>query len=501
MIIDRLRQTVRQFPEKHAITYDNYQITYSQLDEITSQLANGLRNCGIKAGDRIILLMPNLPHFVFSYYAIFKIGAIVVPLNYMMEDDEFDVVSESIKPRAIIYWAGFRKYVSNYLKMNSDAPLMIVLGEKRTFDHFSLLDLISQSASDIPPLEIRIEDTAVIQFTSGVSEPPKGVELSYQNLLTSIEACTKFFRFTESDVFGVILPLFFIFSQNVLLNGSLIRGGTVVLHSKLDYQAIARSIDEHKITVLAGTPNFYQMLTDLAPELFSGSSLKYCLSSWQKIPGELASKFEKRFGIPLLNCYSMTETCGIVAANHYSFERKNESVGLAVPDIDIQIHNEQGEPLDLNEIGEIAIQGKNVMKSYWNSAESMPQRLRNGWYYTGDLGKIDEQGYIYLINKKAEVIVKSGFPIYTSEIEQLLANHPKVKEAVVVATPHPDHKEDVKACLVLKENETATTDEIVEYCKSHMPVYKCPQVIEFYASLPRTKMGRVFKRKLRETSN
>jgi long-chain acyl-CoA synthetase len=214
----------------------------------------------------------------------------------------------------------------------------------------------------------------------------------------------------------------------------------------------------------------------------------------------LETRFEQRFGMPLLNCYSITETGGIVAANHPSFERKRGSVGLRLPDVDVQVHDEQGQLLDHGAVGEIVIQGKMVMKNYWNGPELTASRLKNGWYHTSDMGKIDEQGNIYLINKKAEIIIKSGFPIYTSEIEQILAMHPKVKEAVVMAIPHPDHKEDVQACIALKNNETATPEEIIEYCRSQMPVYKCPQLVRFYSSLPRTKMGRIFRRKLQENS-
>ena len=500
MIIDRIREITKGFPEKTAIVYNKYQIKYSELEKITNKLANGITNAGINAGDHVALMMPNLPHFVFSYYAILKNGAVVVPINYMMEDDEFNAVLDNIKPRAIIYWEGFRQYIINYLETTSEPPIAIVLGQKKTFDHSSLLDLIARSDPEFEPPPIEAGETALIQFTSGVTEPPKGIELSHENLFTSVNGCTKFFRFNESDVFGVILPLFFIFSQNVLLNSALSKGGTVVLHSKVDYQKITQSIDDNKISVLSGSPNFYKLFVELEPESFSGASLKYCLSSWQR-PGEyLESSFEKRFGVPLLNCYSITETCGIIASNHPSFERKSGSVGLVLPDVDIQIHNDQGHPLDRNEVGEIAIQGKMVMKNYWNGSELTEQRLKDGWYYTGDLGKIDEQGNIFLVNKKAEVIVKSGFPIYTSEIEQILAMHPKVKEAVVIATPHPDHKEDVQACIALKDNETATAAEIIEYCRSQVPVYKCPQVVKFYPSLPRTKMGRIFKRKLQENS-
>lgn len=500
MIINKIREAAKTFPQKNAIIFDEHQISYSQLEEITNKLANGLKNANIQAGDRVALLMPNLPHFIFSYYAILKIGGIVVPINYMMEDNEFDGVLKSIKPRAIIYWDGFRKYIQNYLENLDEKPIVMVLGKVKSIDNENLTDLISRSSSELDVHQINPDDTVVIQFTSGVTEPPKGIEFSYENLLTSIEGTIKFFRFNESDVFGAILPLFFIFTQNVLLNSALLKSGTIVLHSKIDFLKIARSIDQHKISVLAGSPQFFKSLVELESATLSGASLKYCISSWQKLSDELETKFESRFGVPLLNCYSITELGGLVAANHPSFERKSGSVGLRLPNVDIQIHDEQKQLLDHNKIGEIAIQGKVVMKSYQEGTELSDVPLKDGWYYSGDLGKIDELGNIYLINKKSDVIIKSGFPIYTSEIEQLLLEHPKIKEAVVLSTPHPDHKEDVQAYIALKDNETSTPEEIIEYCRSQIPVYKCPQIVKFYPSLPRTKMGRIFKRKLQENS-
>jgi|GEM_PF-289555 len=500
MIISRIQQAAQEFSDKNAIIFNDNKISYARLNDITNRLAYGLKKAGIQAGDRVALLMPNLPHFIFSYYAILKAGGIVVPINYMMEDNEFNEVLENIKPRIIIYWEGFRKYIQGSVNLLDEKPYVIVLGKQKSIDHDNLLDLISRSKPGFESFQPEAADTAVIQFTSGVTEPPKGIEFSYENLLSSIEGTTKFFRFNESDVFGAVLPLFFIFSQNALLNSALSRGGTVVLFSKVDYPQIAQSIDVHRISVLAGSPGFYKSLAELNPGLLSGSSLKFCLCSWHHISEDLAVRFSQRFDTPLLDCYSITETGGIVAANHPSFERKSGSVGLRLPDVDIQVHDEQGQLLDHHSVGEIAIQGKMVMKSYWNGPELTASRLKNGWYYTGDMGKIDEQGNIFLVNKKAEIITKSGFPIYTSEIEQILIMHPKVKEAVVMATPHPDHKQDVQACIVLKDNETTTAEEIIEYCRGQVPVYKCPQVVKFYPSLPRTKMGRTFKRKLQENS-
>lgn len=499
MFIQQIIHAAHELPEKDAIIYGDHHITYGQLEEITNRLVNGLRASGIQVGDRVVLLMPNLPHFIFSYYALLKLGAVVVPLNYMMEDNEIVGVIKSVEPRAIIYWHGFRQHIQSFLPSSKNPVMLIVLGGKAAFDHYDLLDLIAHSVPE-PVTDVFRTEAAVIQFTSGVTELPHGIEFNHDNITASIESCSNFFRFNESDVFGAILPLFFIFSQNALLNGALSHGATVVLHAKVAYETISRSIREHKITVMAGSPNLYRQLLAHAAENLKNSALKFCLSSWHPLERELSAQFEQQVGGPLLNCYAITESGGLVAANHPSIERRDDSVGLALPDVDIQVHDQEGLPLDPNMIGEIAIQSKAVGQRYWNHPELTAERFKNHWYYTGDLGKIDEQGYIHLVNKKAEVIVKSGFPIYTIEIEQLLSHHPKIREVAVIATPHPDHKQDVKACIVLKGNESATATEIFEYCKSQLPVYKCPQIIQFYHELPRTRMGRIFKRKLLQNS-
>lgn len=498
MVVERFRDIAQKYSEKNAIIYNEHKISYSKLEEITNKIANGLKNNGIKAGDRVALMMPNLPHFVFSYYAVLKLGAVVIPINYMMEDDEFTLVLQRIEPHCIMYWEGFRNYVDEYLNQVAAKPITIVLGKKNAIDHAELTELIAISDAIIETRSYDSSDTAVIQFTSGVSELPKGIELSYLNLHSNVESFAKFFHLNGSDVFGAVLPLFFMFSQNVLMNCALLHGGTIVLYTKLDYDNIIRSIEEHHITVLAGSPNLYQSLISKAQEAISVASLKYCLSSWQPVSEELEMLFGQKFGRPILNCYSITEAAGVVAANHPSFERRDNSLGLALPGVEIQIHNEHGVHLDYNDIGEIAIQGDTVMKGYWKSPELTSARIKNGWYYTGDLGTIDSQQNIFLLNKKADVIVKSGFPIYTSELEQLIARHPKVKEVAVFATPHPGHTEDVQACIALKDGETASAEEIIAYCREYLPVYKCPQSIHFFPSLPRTKMGRIFKRKLQE---
>ena len=499
MIIEKFQKVVQELPDKSAITFNDHQIKYAQVEEITNKLANGLLETGLKSGDRVALILPNLPHFIFSYYAILKIGAIVAPINFLLEKDDLFHVLKNLNPHAIIFWEGFADAVTRPLEEGEQKPLTICLGSPAADADYSLINLIAKASAEFSYQGREAQDVAVIQYTSGITELPVGVELSYQNLSANTDRTTVFFRFTSNDVFGAILPLFLISCQNIILNSALSLGGTVVLHGKLDFQSIARETDKTNSTVLVANSEVYESLLTIAPETFKGTSLKYCLSSWAPIPEQLDSEFKNRFGVPLLNCYCLTESGGIVSANHPSLDIRNDSVGIALPGLEIQIHNEHGDEVGPNEIGEVAILGRDVLKGYWNDSNLFSTRLKNGWLYTDDLGKKDEMGYIYIGEKKSDVIIKSGFHIYTKEIEEILETHPKIKEAAVISIPHPDHKEDVQACLVLKENETITTNEIIEFCKNQIPVYKCPQVVKFYKELPRTKIGQVLKRKLKQS--
>jgi len=498
MLIEKFKKIAQELPNKTAIIFNEHIITYAQVDEITNKLANGLSTIGIKRGDRIALLMPNLPHFIFSYYAALKTGAIISPINYTLENDDLNHVLKNLNPHAVIYWEGFSQTIDQVTDWGEKKPILICLGKPTKSLDYNLIELIASSDSSFAINGMDANDVAVIQYTSGMSELPVGVELSYRNLSASANRTAEFFRFTSDDVFGAILPLFLISCQNIILNSALSLGSSVVLHAKVDYEKIAREIDRTGTTVIMASTDGYASLLKIDPQIFNGQSLKFCLSSWTPLQESLASDFKSRFNVPLLNCYSLTESGGIVASNHPSLDVRNDSVGVPLSGLEIQIHNDRGDEVEPNAIGEVAVLTQDVLKGYWNDADLMSKRLKNGWLYTGDLGRKDELGYIYIGEKKSDVIVKSGFQIYTKEIEDVLLNHPKIKDAAVISIPHPDHKEDVAACLVLKKNETVTVSEVIEYCKNYMPVYKCPQVIKFYNELPRNKIGQILRRKLKQ---
>lgn len=497
MILTKIKEIAAQYPDNLALIYNDHKIDYAQFVQIVHKLANGLRNAGISSGDRVAITLPNLPHYIFSYFAVLEAGAVVVPINYLLPQDELIHVLENSNPKAIIYWDGFLGNLIDFFKRADNTVIKIVLGKKKKIDNFVLTDLISSSSAEELNIETDANSTAVIQYTAGVDDVPVGAEFSHKNLFASTESILDFFRFTANDVFGCLLPLFINANQNVMVNSALTLGGTIVLYPKLDLLPVADSIDKHKVTTIMGSPNFFNKLAQLKAEEINGSSLKNCLSILSHLPEEISLNFYNRFKEILLNGYTVTESGGLSAAMHPSFDNLLDSVGVALPGVEIQIHDPHGEQLLNEKIGEVALRGNTIFNKYWQNENLTSSRFKNGWFYPGDFGKKSADGYITIIDRKSDVILKSGFDIHATEIEQILMSHPKVKDAAVISVPHPDYKEDVLAFVVPEVPDSILEQEIVEFCRAQFPVYKCPQGVRFISELPKTKMGRVLKRKLK----
>ncbi|MDW7681391.1 MAG: AMP-binding protein [bacterium] len=501
MIFDRLGEIAAERPHDSAIYYLDNRISFNQLNDIIDKLACGLHRIGISKGDRVALVMPNFPHFIFSYLAVLKLGAVIVPINYMLMPDDLNLVLNDAKPKAVIYWEGFRGILLDFFKTYSQPVLKLVLGRKKEFDSYELTKLIESGERESIENVNQQDETAVIQYTAGISEPPVGAELSFGCLVERSKQFIDFYRLSPMDVFGIVLPLFMVFNQSASLFSALYSGCAVVLQPKLDMTLVAKSIDEQKISLIIATPSFYNKLARIEADKFNGGSLKFCIAVQAPVTAEVSDVFERRFKFPLSSGYALTEAGGIVAATHPVFENVVSSVGAPFSGIDMRIHDQHGEQVATDELGEIAIRNSGLFSGYWGNEQLTAARVRNGWFYPGDLGKRNMDNSISFIERKLNVIAKSGFMIISSEIEQILQQHPKVKEAAVVSVPHPKHKEDVMAVIVAEENQTLTEQEIFQFCREQFPVYKCPQSIRFLSELPRSRMGKVLKRLLKSEIN
>ncbi len=495
MLCELLEKSVLTHPDKIALDFGDHQITYKTLLEIIHKMATGLIDSGVNKGDRIAILLPNTPHFIFSYYATLSVGGIVVTLNTLSQRDELSLIINETTPNVIIVWD---KFYTRIQKLNYNFKNVFVLGNNVPRGCKSLTALIAQSAESKPKIEINPDDIAQIQYTPGIVDLPKGVVLTHENLRFAAQQTIKFFSTSENDVYAGILPLFLLYAQNFVLNAALLQGTKLIIYPKFDRDILNKAVFNDKITFLTGSPVIYSLLIDNQEDVQRNHALRYALSYGSTCDEQLVNDFENKFGCPILEGYGVTETTSIISFTPSLVERKPDSVGVAFSGIDIKIVDKDRNELVPGEFGEIAVTGKNLMTGYWNRPELTAAHLNDQWLYTGDIGKLDEDGYLYFVDRKSDLIHKSGFYIYPVEIEEILLKHPKIKEVAVIGMQHPKHKEEVKACIVLKENVQATEEEIIEFCKQHIPVYKCPQNIQFNNSLPKNSTGKILKRKLHE---
>ncbi len=480
---------------KTAIFYNQEAFSYQKIGEAINRLAQGLRDKGIKPGNRIVILLPNFVFFPICYYAILKIGAVAVPLNFLYTGNELTEQIQLIAPQAIIVW-------ENLLSKLKETPAksmaqLIVLGDNRWSEASELRKLIAKS----PPLThfpaVKDDDSAVILFTGGTTNRPKPVELSHQALISNCQAFRQAFMLNSGEVYLAILPFFLPITQTGTLNSAMLSGATVVIHTGFEIQALAELIKQYEVTVLVGNNALYQAFIDaeIPPDLLR--SLKYCINYGMSYQAKLHQAFEEKQGITLYESYGLTEATGFVAVNRTYSEHKKGSVGNTLEQIHVRIVNEQGETLVENEIGEIVIESSSLMKGYPGMPEETARVLKDGWLYSGDIGKIDEIGDLFFLERKQNLILKSGFIIFSNEIENHILTHPKVLEVAVIGV-REGNGDEVKAFIVPQENVMLTPNEIINHCQQKLENYKCPKYIQILKSLPKGPSGKVLKYHLKD---
>ncbi|MBC7187057.1 MAG: AMP-binding protein [Calditrichaeota bacterium] len=497
-----LHNTAQRHTESTAIVFNEHRIEYGRLEEAVRRLAKGLKGLGVQPGSRVALLLPNLPHFVISYYGALWAGAVVVPLNILLGREELRQVLVDSGAQVVIAWGGFKNTV---LAATSSLPhpvRLVFLGERIPADTQSLPHLIAQSSADENPAQVQEEDTAAIIYTAGTTGPPLGVELTHANLTSAANMCRTMLLLSPKDRIMAVLPLYHPFAQTAAMNAAIDAGAQLVIHHRFRPREILSSIAQNEVTCMAAAPGMLQALLDTAQQTDDLSSLKYCLTSGSPLSEELRHQFEERFAHTLvLAGYGLTEAAGIVTSNRLDRERKPGSVGLPMLGVELNIVDSDDRPLRPGEHGEIVVKGPNVMKGYLNRPEETARALKSGWLHTGDIGMADADHYFYVIARKKEVICKGGFHIYPHEIEQVVLGHPAVAEAAAVGVPDPVHGQEVKLHVALKPGATVTADELIAFCAEHLEVYKRPKTVQFHQTLPKTPTGRVLRLRLGASSS
>jgi long-chain acyl-CoA synthetase len=482
------------FPDKIAILFEDRQITYKELDQAGNRLANAFAAHGIEKGDRVALYLPNIPEFAICYLAAVKIGAIAVSVNPMLKSEELKYLLNDSGSKLICTVEELLPHV-----VTNDYPTVthVLVCEGDSAGNPTLADWSNAGTIDGKSVEMNPQDPAVLLYTSGTTGFPKGATLTHGNVVSNVWATVHHAGFKRDDRLPLFLPLFHVFGQNFIMNGAFNACATLVLYRRFVPDLFLDSVGKDKVTLFFAVPTIYIALLNMDLSKYDLSSLRYEFSAAATMPREISAQWTERFGRSIYEGYGLTE-CSPFAAYNHDFRHKFGSVGTPVENFEVKILDEEDNEVPLGDWGEICIKGPGVMSGYWNRPEETALALRNGWLHSGDTGAMDEEGYIFIVDRVKDMINVAGFKVWPAEVEQSLYKHPAVKEIAVYGVPDPEKGEKVKAAVVLKDGVTCTKEEIIAYCKEKMANYKIPHSVDFVGELPKSATGKILKRVLRD---
>jgi len=534
---EMLAHTAAESPEATALIYFGTRVSYAQLQDHVNRVAAGLQALGLQKGDRVALMMPNCPQFVVAFFGTLRAGGIVTATSSMYTAREASHQWNDAGATAVIADRRLQPVIQTALPQLTTVRHVVLTGMKQyCAPHFQRLaerleltklaarspaarqpaagtappagpefhewdDLLSVSRAPRPSGLIQA-DIVCLQYTGGTTGTSKGAMLTHGNLVINACQANHWLTIGEIKPEGLVaaLPLFHIFAMTCVMICGVLAGAAIVILPRFELRAALNVIRKYRPTIFHGVPTMYVAFNG-APnvERYGFNSLRMCMSGGAPLPAEVRQKFEAITGGKLVEGYGLTETSPVTHINPPSGSPKVASIGLPIADTQARIMDlETGmREMPVGQTGEVVIRGPQVMKGYWNKPEETAQVLRHGWLYTGDIGKKDADGYFYIVDRKKDMIIAGGYNIYPREVEEALFECPKIKEAGVIGVPDPYRGETVKAFVVLKEGETATTEEIIAFCRERLAAYKVPRIIMFRDSLPKSSVGKYLRRELR----
>ncbi len=490
-----------QNPNKTAIIFKDQKMTYGELNARVNKVANGLRQLGVKRGDRVALYIHNLPQFVEAFYGVQVCGATVIPMNVMYKAGEIQYIMNDAGVKAIITLAPFYPNVQAIRDSVPSLENAVVLGAEPLPGALLWHQAFAGQSEQATPEPGDEDDVAVILYTSGTTGKPKGAMLTHKNLISNIQQVGQLTRLgvTSDDIVWLGLPMFHSYALSVGMNSCVYYGSTMDIMERFDPTASLEMIQNNKDSILLAAPPMYvAWVNHPAVGSYDLSSLRVVSSGAAALPVAVLEKFHQLTGVEIMEGYGLTETAPVATSNGAGPVTKPGSIGPAIPDMEIKIFDENDQEVPVGEVGELVCRGPNVMKGYFNKPEANEEAFRNGWFHTGDMAKVDEDGYYYIVDRKKDMILVSGFNVYPREVEEVLYHHPKIADAAVVQSPDEYQGESVLAFVVLKQGQTATEQEIIDYCRNEIAVFKCPRRVEFRTELPKNMTGKVLRRELRE---
>jgi long-chain acyl-CoA synthetase len=520
-LAELLEGSVATYPERTAIVFGEARLSYAQVDAAANQVANLLVSRGIRPGDKVALMSPNLPYFSLVYWGILKAGATVVPLNVLLKGREVAYHLNDSDAKALFAFQGTpdlpigQEAYAGFQAAEGAEHFFVITADPVAPSPIEGTETLGQGIAGQPPTFETVatdeDDTAVILYTSGTTGQPKGAELRHRNMRDNALVGRETFSADADhpDTYLSVLPLFHSFGQTVIQNGAAAYGGTVVMLPRFEAASALQLMLKEKVTFFAGVPTMYWGLLGALDDLQDSGAvdvaeiarnLRVAAAGGSALPVEVHHEFEKRFGVVIAEGYGLSETSPVASFKPHGAPARPGSIGTPIPGVEMKLV----EPTSWAEIewtpdaiGEIAIRGNNVFKGYYGRPEATAEAITSdGWFRSGDLGRRDEDGWYYIVDRAKEMIIRGGFNVYPREIEEVLLTHPAISLTAVIGVPHESHGEEIKAVVILKPGAAATPDEIVAWSRDQMAAYKYPRLVQIVDALPMTATGKILKREL-----
>jgi len=483
-----LTASAQRYPDGAALRIEDVVITYSELDEATARVAGLLHERGLEPGDRVGIMLPNVPQFAFAYYGVLRAGGVVVPMNVLLKQREVEFYLGDPQAKLLIAWHEFADAAEQGAAAAGAECILV--------DPVSFGRLLGSAEPVEEVVDRAADDTAVILYTSGTTGKPKGAELTHSNLAINADVSKALFSLGHEDVVLGTLPLFHAFGQTCGLNAAVGAGASLTLIPRFSADAALAAIERDRVTVFEGVPTMFSALLNHAErERFDVSTLQACVSGGAALPVEVLRGFEAAFGCVVLEGYGLSETSPVACFNHPDRERKAGSIGTPIEGVEMRLVDDHRAEVAPGEVGEIAIRGHNVMKGYWNRPDATVDAIdSDGWFYSGDIARVDKDGCYFIVDRKKELIIRGGYNVYPREIEEVLYEHPAVREAAVIGIAHAELGEEVGAAVALKPGLAITVSELRDFVKANVAAYKYPRHVWFVEELPKGATGKILKR-------
>jgi len=511
-----LEDTARETPTRDAVVFNDTRLNYAQINGAANQIANGLVEIGIQPGDRVALSCLNLPYFPMIYYGILKAGATVVPLNVLLKPAEIAYHLKDSGAKAYFCFEGTEQLPmgkmgqAGFAEANDCEHMIVITGNPAAPSPLEGLKTLGQLMHNQAPtfdtVSTEATDTAVILYTSGTTGRPKGAELAHSSLLLNARLADTIFARdpdVDHDVHLIVLPLFHTFGQTAQMNAGFYMQATLVMVTPFEPGAALAAMEKENVTIFAGVPTMYWALLN-HPDAEKdydldkiAKNLRICSSGGSAMPVETMKAFEEKYHVTILEGYGLSETSPITTFNREG-RRKPGSVGEPVWGVNVKLVDADDNEVAQGETGEICVRGHNVMKGYINRPDATEEAMLNGWFHTGDVGRFDEEGFLFIVDRVKDMIIRGGYNVYPREIEEVLTAHPAVSLVAVIGAPHDKYGEEVKAVVVKQPGEEITAEALIKWSKTQLADYKYPRIVEFRDELPMNATGKILKRELRD---